>query len=136
MTTIFPIDLKCPVCEKGFKSLTVGSFGSASMRTDFRPNYWGANPVSHFFHACPNCGFCADLNNYNLTIDNKKFKKEMKSIPLLEKATPQMKLTTKVERAVRCLEKMKRYKIIEINYLTLANKWLIAYWWADNFKEQ
>jgi uncharacterized protein (DUF2225 family) len=132
MTTIVPIDLTCPVCGDTFKSKTVGTFSSKSIRTDFRPNYLGENPVPLFFHACPNCGFCGDLNNYKMKIENNDLKAEIKDMPSLTNTSSSPTLTSKIARAVRCLEKIKQYKIKAINELTLANKWIMAYWWAEN----
>ena len=136
MTTIVPIDLTCPVCDHEFESQTIGSCGHASMRTDFRPNYSGTNPVPHFFHACPNCGFCGKLNTFKLTIDNLKFKKELKGIPSLKNNSISVSLTAIIVRAVRCLEKMKEYNIKRLNELTLANKWVMAFWWSETAEER
>jgi len=48
MTTTYPIQLSCPVCETNFESTSIGSCGYASKRTDFLPNYWGLDPVPFF----------------------------------------------------------------------------------------
>jgi tetratricopeptide (TPR) repeat protein len=106
------------------------------MRTDFRPNYSGANPVSHFFHACPNCGFCGKLNTYKLSIDEVEFKKEIKKMTSLKNDTSSVPLNAKIMRAVRCLEKMKDYNIKHLDELTLANKWVMAFWWSETTKER
>lgn len=136
MTTLVPIDLTCPICDQKFESQTVGSCGHASMRTDFRPNYRGANPVSHFFHVCPNCSFCGDLNNFKLTIDNPDFKKEIKEMTPLKADSSPVSLNAKIVRAVRCLEKLKKYGIKQLNELTLANKWVMAYWWVETAEDR
>jgi len=136
MTTIVPIDLTCPICDDTFESKTVGSFSSKSIRTDFRPNYLGKNPVPLLFHACPTCGFCGDLNNYKLDIKNTDFKKDIKKMPSLMNKSYSPSLTSKIARTVRCLEKIKQYKIKEINELTLANKWIMAFWWATNLDDK
>jgi uncharacterized protein (DUF2225 family) len=120
------------VCGTEFESQTVGSCGFASKRTDFRPNYWGANPVSHFYHDCPTCGFCAPEKMFDSEIVSKEFIKQIKEMGPLKKTSWEENLTRKIERAMRCLELMKEYKIIEINKFTLANNWINAYWWAND----
>ncbi len=132
MTTFFPIELDCPVCDRHFHSQVVGSCGHASMRTDFRPNYWGMNPTLYFFHVCPQCGFCGTQSDFELDIGNPEFINAVKTMePLNENPT----ISQKVERAVQCLEELKRYNIKEVDEFALANKWIIAYWWADNLQE-
>lgn len=136
MTTFFPIELICPVCGTEFESQTVGSCGFASKRTDFRPNYWGANPVYHFYHDCPTCGFCSSQQIYDTKINNEEFIKHIEELGPLDKASWEESLMNKIERAMRCLELMRDYNIIDINEFTLANNWINAYWWANDHEHQ
>lgn len=131
MTTFFPIDLTCPVCGTEFKSQTIGSCGFASKRTDFRPNYWGANPVFYFYHNCPNCGFCSTEITFEHTFNNDEFKKKIKALIPINEDSYDSNLISKIERAMRCLELMKDYDLIEIDEFALANNWINAFWWAN-----
>jgi hypothetical protein len=132
MTTFFPITLTCPVCGKDFKSQSVGSCGHGSKRTDFRPNYWGANPVRYFYHNCPDCGYCNSQNFFKKEFKNQQFKEKIKSMGPLEKGSSGIDLSTKIERAMHCLEVMRDFDLIDINDFAMANNWINAYWWAEN----
>lgn len=136
MTTFFPIDLLCPICDTKFKSQSVGSCGFASKRTDFRPNYGGANPVNYFYHNCPKCGFCGTQNSFDMKIDDDKFKEKIKTMGPLEKNEYEHNLSIKIERAMLCLELMNEYEIIDIDDFSLANNWINAYWWASKKEEE
>ena len=57
MTTMFEKNLECPACGTRLSVHVVGSCGQAGQDTDFRPHYWGADPLRHFIHSCPNCLF-------------------------------------------------------------------------------
>jgi uncharacterized protein (DUF2225 family) len=135
MTTFYPIELVCPVCETEFTSQEVGSCGHASKRTDFRPNYWGANPVSYFYHDCPECGFCGIKNYYKKQIESEEFKEEIKGIEPLKKDSNNSILFSKIKRAMSCLEAMNEHQIININEFALANNWMNAFWWANNSED-
>lgn len=49
--------LTCPVCESIFPVRSIGSCGSHGCDSDFRPHYWGPDPLEHFVHSCEECGF-------------------------------------------------------------------------------
>jgi len=132
MTTFYPISLTCPVCDTLFTSNEIGSCGYGSKRTDFRPNYWGFNPVKYFHHLCPNCGFCASKKMFENKLGNLELRKELNKIgPISEDS-----LSKKLERAIICLEIMNDLEIIEKNNFELANSWLDSYWWAESTKEE
>jgi tetratricopeptide (TPR) repeat protein len=131
MTTLSPITLKCLICEKYFESNEIGSCGFANKRTDFRPNYWGFNPVNYFYHLCPHCGFCASKAVYEMDFDASEFRKRINELgPLKEPA-----LSQKLERAMQCLEIANELGIANVNDLTLANNWIEPYWWAETEEE-
>ncbi len=131
MTTMHPIELKCKICEKIFESFEIGSCGFASKRTDFRPNYWGANPVYYFYHLCPHCGFCAPLSMFEMNFDNIEIKPKIDELgPLTNES-----LSKKLERAMVCLEIANELGIVNLNELTLANYWVDPYWWANEEAE-
>lgn len=132
MTTLFPIDLNCPVCGKSFQSSEVGSCGFASKRTDFRPNYWGFNPVEYFYHLCPHCGFCG--NGVDFKEEAAKQFKIQGFIDKINSLGPleQNSLETKIERAMICLEAKIEFAIAKRNEYNLANAWLDAFWWASS----
>ncbi|NVM31978.1 MAG: DUF2225 domain-containing protein [Candidatus Helarchaeota archaeon] len=132
MTTWYPIELVCPVCETTFTSNSIGSCGHASKRTDFRPNYWGFNPVRFFYHNCPECGFCAPYKYYQSKFENPAFREEIESLGPLPELDFFTGLEVKLERAMVCLETMNDFGIISLNEYDLANYWIEAYWWAKN----
>jgi hypothetical protein len=136
MTTTSPIQLSCPVCETEFESTSIASCGYASKRTDFRPNYWGLNPVPFFYHCCPSCGFCSTSSFFKRKIDNINFKKRMKNIAPLKQDFYDMEISSRIERAMYCLEVMNEYNIINLNELELANNWINAFWWAKTTESQ
>ena len=128
MTTFSPIRLVCSVCGKSFKSNSIGSCGFASKRTDFRPNYWGFNPVEYFFHLCPKCGFCSPKQIFDSKIENDDV-----IIEILELDTVQVyDLPHKLERGVLCLEILNKFGIVEKTEFELADNWLYPYWWATS----
>ena len=43
----------CPLCEARFPVETSGSSGSYAADSDFRPRFWGPDPLETFVHACP-----------------------------------------------------------------------------------
>ena len=126
MTTLNPLKLKCPICETDFESSSVGSCGYASKRTDFRPNYWGLNPVEYFFHDCPHCGFCSDENYFNSKIENPELRKKIIKIGPLKEYS----LEKKLERAMHCLELLINYNLRDTDEFGLANNWIQVFWWA------
>ena len=130
MTTIFPINLQCPICESDFKSNEIGSCGYGSKRADFRPNYWEMNPVYYFYHLCPSCGFCAAKELFKLEIRDKKLKKEIHELKKLENSDLSMKL----ERAMICLELMNEHQIVNMNEYEFGNSWINTFWWAKDNK--
>ncbi|TFF86853.1 MAG: DUF2225 domain-containing protein [Promethearchaeota archaeon] len=130
MTTLFPIQLQCPVCNNIFDSNEIGSCGHASKRADFRPNYWGANPVEFFYHLCT-CGFCSIKSLFKLEINNKDFIEKIENLGPLRHYT----LAQKIERAMICLELLNEFGYVDLNNLDLANNWINAFWWARNSDE-
>ncbi|MFX1445480.1 MAG: DUF2225 domain-containing protein [Promethearchaeota archaeon] len=130
MTTLYPIELQCAVCDKTFESSEIGSCGYASKRTDFRPNYWGFNPVYYFYHLCPHCGFCAPKSVFEMDFDKHKteIKQKMDELGLLDNKILSMKL----ERAMICLQIANELGIVHVDDFTLANNWIEPYWWADD----
>jgi uncharacterized protein (DUF2225 family) len=132
MTTFSPISLTCPVCDILFESNEIASYGHGSKRTDFRPNYWGFNPVFYFYHLCPKCGFCAPKSMFESKLNNSELKEKIDQLgPLSE-----VSLSKKLERAMICLEIMKDLEIIKKNNFDLANNWLNVFWWAESSKEE
>ncbi len=132
MTTLFPIELTCPVCGAQFTGQEIGSCGFASKRTDFRPNYWGFNPTEYFFHLCPKCGFCAGATYFKEKINSQEFKQKIDSIGILVKDT----LSGKLAQAAKCLEAVRECHLQELTDFKLANTWLLAYWWAENPRDE
>lgn len=59
MTTVFQQHFECGCCRYQFDDAVIGSCGYANKDSDFRPNYWGMNPLPYFIHSCPRCGYTA-----------------------------------------------------------------------------
>ena len=137
MTTLFPIILTCTVCNTDFESQEIGSCGYGSKRTDFRPNYWGFNPVEYFFHLCPECGFCASESFFKKNNFTEEFKSDIKALGPLKgyKHLNYEYLSKKLEKAAICIEIMNEHGIDEQDYYFLANAWIHSYWWADKHSE-
>jgi len=133
MTTFSPILLICSVCGKSFKSNEIASCGFANKRTDFRPNYWGFNPVEYFFHLCPHCFFCAPKHTFESKIENDDVKKE---ILRLNNHQKDYTLPQKLEQAIICLEILNKFGIVEKNEFELAESWLQPYWWSESVQEE
>lgn len=58
MTTLQPIELRCPICDTRFKSqqvLSTNSFGGK--RTDFHERATGTQPLPYLIHMCNRCGY-------------------------------------------------------------------------------
>lgn len=58
MTTLQQIDLKCPICDNGFRSqavISTNSFGGK--RTDFHERAAGTQPLPYLIHTCQRCGY-------------------------------------------------------------------------------
>lgn len=62
---IFDKSVRCPVCDKEFKTKTVktGKVKLISADTDLRPKYQLVDSLKYDVIACPNCGYAA-LNRY------------------------------------------------------------------------
>lgn len=127
MTTFYPIKLKCPVCKNIFESYMMGSCGYASKRTDFRPNYWGSNPVELMYHLCA-CGFCSKKSYFELEINDADFIIKIEDLGSLTNCF----LSEKIERAMICMELLNEFGYINLNTLDLANNWINAFWWSRN----
>jgi uncharacterized protein (DUF2225 family) len=57
MTTLTDEIRACPVCESRFPVTAVNSCGSHGADSDFRPHYWGPDPLENYVHSCSECGF-------------------------------------------------------------------------------
>lgn len=60
MTTLFAVALICPRCGEPFLSTALGSYGSSGQDTDFRPHFWGFDPLPLMLHRCPRCRYVAE----------------------------------------------------------------------------
>ena len=65
MTTILDLVVLCPDCHEAFVTHALGSYGNAGQDTDFRPHYWGLNPLPFMVHECPNCSFVAPDDRFD-----------------------------------------------------------------------
>jgi len=135
MTTLSPIKLTCSICKNEFDSSSVMSFGFGSKRTDFRPNYWGFNPVNYFYHICPHCGFCAVKEIFENEIENEKCIKEIKELGSLNELQSKV-LSNKLERAVQCAYILNKHEVLNYNDYDFGNMWILAYWWSKSKEEE
>jgi uncharacterized protein (DUF2225 family) len=65
MTTLRSETRLCPVCETVFRVQSVDSCGSRGCDSDFRPHYWGPDPLEHFVHSCLECGFSGYAEHFD-----------------------------------------------------------------------
>jgi hypothetical protein len=128
MTNFSLIKLECPVCGEIFSSGSIRSCGYASKRTDFRPNYWGMNPVKYFYYLCPHCGFCASGSYFGQQLFSLELIRKIKELSPLKGN----KVSSKLERAMICLELMNATGFSTLNTFEFACHWIEPYWWADN----
>jgi len=68
MTTIFRTALKCPVCDTPFETEVLGSCGYTDKDSDLCPRYWGENPLPHFVHCCPTCGYAGHEDDFEVEV--------------------------------------------------------------------
>ncbi|MDP6460885.1 MAG: DUF2225 domain-containing protein [Gemmatimonadota bacterium] len=54
----------CPVCEARFQSVTPLCTGSHAADSDFRPHFWGADPLGAQVQSCEECGFSGYAQDY------------------------------------------------------------------------
>jgi hypothetical protein len=86
------------------------------------------NPVTYFYHLCPYCGFCASESYFKQKIANSELVMMVKELgPLKEN-----KLSSKLERAMICLEIMNASGFSSMSSFELACYWMEPYWWAEN----
>jgi uncharacterized protein (DUF2225 family) len=64
MTTLQDEIRVCPVCESRFAVQAIQSCGSHGADSDFRPHYWGIDPLENFVHSCQECGFAGYEEDY------------------------------------------------------------------------
>jgi uncharacterized protein (DUF2225 family) len=64
MTTVQTEIRICPVCEAHFAVNSVASCGSHGADSDFRPHYWGSDPLENLVHSCAECGFSGYSEDY------------------------------------------------------------------------
>jgi uncharacterized protein (DUF2225 family) len=65
MTTLQQIELRCPVCDTGFRSQAVVSTNSfGGKRTDFHERAAGTQPLPYLIHMCSRCGFSGSERDF------------------------------------------------------------------------
>src|SRR4051812_19447023 len=70
MTTLQPIELRCPICDTRFKSqqvLSTNSFGGK--RTDFHERAAGTQPLPFLIHMCCRCGYSGSERDFTEEAD-------------------------------------------------------------------
>jgi uncharacterized protein (DUF2225 family) len=66
MTTLQQIDLRCPICDTGFRSQSVVSTNSfGGKRTDFHERAAGTQPLPYLIHMCQRCGFSGSERDFS-----------------------------------------------------------------------
>jgi len=65
-----------------------------------------------------------------------EFKKKIKNIEPLTQNSYGKEFSSRIERAMLCLEALSEYNIININELELGNNWMNAFWWANTPENQ
>lgn len=78
---LFPKSYKCPICERGFKSLAVrsGKAHSLGQDEDLRPRFKDIDPIKYDAIVCPFCGYGAIARyfDYVMPVQGKKLRKEV-----------------------------------------------------------
>ena len=66
MTTLRPIDLRCPICTNAFTSRAVQSTDSlGGEATDFRSRSVGVQPLPYLVHRCERCGYAGTEDQFS-----------------------------------------------------------------------
>ncbi len=122
MTTIHQETLTCPACHTTFKVQVVGSCGYAGKDTDFRPHYWGLDPLPLFVHTCPRCLFSGYEAHFAAPVSEelRKWLVEERGLGRLQSDTGSRRYTL----AARCREQAGD------NDIAIADMYLRASWCA------
>ncbi|HID05873.1 MAG TPA: DUF2225 domain-containing protein, partial [Armatimonadetes bacterium] len=64
MTTLIHRALICPQCRRPFWTPEISSCSYGGKDTDFRPQFWGMNPLPFFVHRCPRCSFIGHATRF------------------------------------------------------------------------
>ncbi len=64
MTTLQDEIWVCPVCEARLQVKAVHTCGSHGADSDFRPHFWGIDPLESYVHSCQECGFSGSAEDY------------------------------------------------------------------------
>lgn len=125
MTTLQTDTCKCPVCEAVFMVRSVDSCGSHGCDSDFRPHYWGPDPLEHFVHSCEACGFSGYPANYAEGVSEGVIRKIRKFL------TPRTRDLTRAHAPFFRYEFMALiYEWEDRNSLDVADSFLRASWVA------
>lgn len=66
MTTLKPIDLRCPICTNAFTSRAVQTTDSlGGEATDFRARSVGIQPLPYLVHRCERCGYAGTEEQFS-----------------------------------------------------------------------
>lgn len=64
MSTLMQETRACPLCESRFPVMSISSCGSFGADSDFRPRFWGLDPLENYVHACGSCGFAGTSDDF------------------------------------------------------------------------
>ena len=122
MTTVYEKSLTCPACGTRFQVQAVGSCGYAGQDTDFRPHYWGLDPLPLFVHTCPRCLFSGYEEHFATSVS-----KELRRWLVEERGLGRLQADVGSRRytlAARCREQAGD------NHVVIAELYLRASWCA------
>lgn len=122
MTTIREQTLTCPACHTTFKVHVVSSCGYAGKDTDFRPHYWGLDPLPLFVHTCPQCLFSGYGSHFEMPMSDelRRWLVEERGLGRLQSDAGSRRYTL----AARCREQAGDHDI------AIADMYLRASWCA------
>lgn len=129
---IFEKEIKCPVCDKTFKSKTVktGRIKLVSADTDLKPTYQIIDPLKYDAVACPNCGYAA-LSRYFTFMTNGQAKLVKENISAAFKGLEQEGDVLSYDEALTRHKLalvntvVKKAKMSERAYTCLKTGWLL-----------
>ncbi|MFH1421680.1 MAG: DUF2225 domain-containing protein [Planctomycetota bacterium] len=129
MTMLSEKQIKCPVCDRIFKSEVVVSTNQVGQYTDFKPVVCGVFPYPFFIHTCPSCGFSGYDDDFSQTYPV-QFKEKVRYELSKQLTKDKTSGYNKYMFAAWCYEQLQR------NKMETADLYLRAAWCAQDESDE